>query len=330
MSRPKPTVLVLLALGSAAGFLLIRLLYRLIFGGANGEGELLFSVPRIRLGGVFSHIMIGGDVTTGGVWHSLSSGFPFAAVISLAGLVLAWWDPRRLVFLLPTLRRSRPLVTASVIAIATLPFLVSVIRDTTQAALWRRVTLGRRMVLPVLEKTLEYAVGIQTALHSRGMTTTSTPAEMPKGMVLEGFSWPTRGLRNVFLAISPGSLTVLTGPTGSGKTSLLEALAVLHPDISPGLANSVAYLPHRPQNLFLTRSVEDDVALSLVLAGHSRAEASVKAKRLLDQWGLGHLSQGAPSELSAGEAVMVACVVLIARSPSLLLLDEPLHSLDAQ
>jgi energy-coupling factor transporter ATP-binding protein EcfA2 len=330
MSRPKPSVLVLFALGSAAGFLLIRLLYRVIFGGAQGEGELLFSVPRLRLGGVFSHIVIGGDVTTGGVWHSLSSGFPFAAVIALTGLVLAWWDPRSLVFLLPKLRAGRALITASVIAIATLPFLVSVIRDTTQAALWRRVSLGRRVVLPVLEKTLEHAVGIQTALHSRGMTTTSTAADTPKGMVLEEFSWPTRGLRNVSLAIAPGSLTVLTGPTGSGKTSLLEALAGLHPDISPGLVNSVAYLPHRPQNLFLTRSVEEDVALSFVLAGDSRAEASIKAKRLLDQWGLGHLSQAAPSELSAGEAVMVACVVLIARAPALLLLDEPLHSLDAQ
>jgi len=330
MSRPKPSVLVLFALASAAGFLLIRLLYRVIFGGASVGGELLFSVPRLRLGGVFSHIVIGGEVTTGGVWHSLSSGFPFAAVIALAGLVLAWWDPRRLVFLLPTLRLGRPLVTASVIAIATLPFLVSVIRDTTQAALWRRATLGRRMVLPVLEKTLEHSVGIQTALHSRGMSKTSTASPTPEGMLLEEFSWPSRGFRNVSLAIAPGSLTVLNGPTGSGKTSLLEAMAGLHPNVSLGFGDSVAYLPHRPHVLFLTRSVEHDVALSFVVAGDSRAEASIKVERLLDQWGLGHLSQAAPSELSAGEAVMVACVVLIARSPSLLLLDEPLHSLDPE
>jgi len=124
MSRPKPSVLVLFALGSAAGFLLIRLIYRVSFGGASSGGELLFSVPRIRLGGVFSRIVIGGDVTTGGVWQSVASGLPFASVIVLTGLVLAWCDPRRLVFFLPKLRGGRNLVTASVIAIATLPFLV--------------------------------------------------------------------------------------------------------------------------------------------------------------------------------------------------------------
>ncbi|MGA1784594.1 MAG: ATP-binding cassette domain-containing protein, partial [Pontimonas sp.] len=281
MSRPKPSFLVLLALGSAAGFLLIRLLYRVIFGGAQGEGELLFSVPRLGLGGVFSHIVIGGDVTTGGVWQSIASGLPFATVIVVTGLVLAWWDPRRLVFFLPKLRGGRNLVTASVIAIATLPFLVSVIRDTKQAALWRRVSLGRRMVLPVLEKTLEHAVGIQSALHSRGMTTTSTDSHTPEVMLPEEFSWPSRGLRNVSLAVAPGSLTVLTGPTGSGKTSLLEAMAGLHPDVSFGFRNSVAYLSHRPHNLFLTGSVEDDLALSFVGAGDSRADALIKARTQL-------------------------------------------------
>ena len=330
MSRPKPTVLVLLALGSAAGFLLIRLLYRLIFGGANGEGELLFSVPRIRLGGVFSHIVIGGDVTTGGVWQSVASGLPFASVIVLTGLVLAWWDPRRLIFSLPKLRGGRNLVTASVIAIATLPFLVSVIRDTTQAARWRRVSLGRRVVLPVLEKTLEHAVGIQTALHSRGITRSATRESLSRQMTLHAVSWPSRGLSNASLSLAPGSISVLTGPTGCGKTSLLEAIAGLHPDVSSGLGTSAAYLPHRPHDLFLTGSVVDDVALSFVLAGDTRSTANGKARNLLSQWGLSHLSTSPPSELSAGEAVMVGCVVLIARTPSLLLLDEPLHTLDSE
>ena len=319
----------LLALGSAAGFLLVRLIYRVIFGGASSEGELLFSVPRIRLGGVFSHIVIGGDVTTGGVWQSVASGLPFASVIVLTGLVLAWWDPRRLVFFLPKLRGGRNLVTASVIAIATLPFLVSVIRDTTQAALWRRVSLGRRVVLPVLEKTLEHAVGIQTALHSRGFTHSVTRESLPRQMTLAGVSWPSRGLSDASLSIAPGTISVLTGPTGCGKTSLLDVIAGLHPEISPGLGTSVAYLPHRPHDLFLTGSVVDDVALSCVLAGDTRSTANVKAMNLLKEWGLSHLSTSPPSELSAGEAVMVGCVVLIARTPSLLLLDEPLHSLDA-
>ena len=319
----------LLALGSAAGFLLVRLIYRVIFGGASSGGELLYSVPRIRLGGVFSHIVIGGDVTTGGVWQSVASGLPFASVIVLTGLVLAWWDPRRLVFFLPKLRRGRNLVTASVIAIATLPFLVSVIRDTTQAARWRRVSLGRRVVLPVLEKTLEHAVGIQSALHSRGITRSATRESLSRQMTLPGVCWPSRGLSNASLSLAPGTISVLTGPTGCGKTSLLEAIAGLHPDVSSGLGTSAAYLPHRPHDLFLTGSVVDDVALSCVLAGDTRSTANLKARDLLSEWGLSHLSTSPPSELSAGEAVMVGCLVLIARTPSMLLVDEPLHSLDA-
>jgi ABC-type multidrug transport system ATPase subunit len=66
------------------------------------------------------------------------------------------------------------------------------------------------------------------------------------------------------------------------------------------------------------------------LAGDARSIANAKARDLLSQWGLSHLSTSPPSELSAGEAVMVGCVALIARSPSLLLLDEPLHSLDSE
>lgn len=338
MLRPRPQAVIFLALVSASVFLLLRVLYRAIFGGAGGSGDVLFEIPRFQLWGVFSHILIGGDVTTGGLLTSVTSGLPFAAVIVASGLMVAWWDPRGLILFIPRIRKGKNLMTAGVIALTTLPILVAVFRDTRQAASRRRVALGRRIVLPVLEKTLEHAVAIQSALISRGIL--EAPGEFrsaqSSAVVLDGLSWPERGLHNVSAVFGEGRLSVVTGQTGSGKTSLLEVIAGLHPQAEKsgrvGAANlgvNIGYLPHHPHRIFLASTVCDEVALSLVTGGMSRREAVVHASRLLDEWRLSHLSRTHPSELSAGEALKVGLLVLVALSPDVLILDEPLHSLDA-
>ena len=338
MLRPHPQAVVLLALVSASVFLLLRVLYRAIFGGAGGSGDVLFEIPRFQLWGVFSHILIGGDVTAGGLLTSVTSGLPFAAVIVASGLMVAWWDPRGLILFIPRIRKGKNLITAGVIALTTLPILVAVVRDTRKAASRRRVALGRRIVLPVLEKTLEHAVAIQSALISRGILEArgQSRSAQSSAVVLNGLSWPERGLHNVSAVFGEGRLSVVTGQTGSGKTSLLEAIAGLHAQAEKsgrvGAANlgvNIGYLPHRPHRIFLASTVCDEVALSLVTGGMSRREAVVHASRLLDDWRIGYLSRTHPSDLSAGEALKVGLLVLVALSPDVLILDEPLHSLDA-
>ncbi len=315
------------------------MLYRAIFGGAGGSGEVLFEIPRYQLWGVFSHILIGGDVTSGGLLTSVTSGLPFAAVIVTSGVMLAWWDPRGLILVIPRIRRGKNLVTAGVIALSTLPVLVAVVRDTRRAASRRKVALGRRIVLPVLEKTLEHAAAIQSALISRGILEAprKTRSTQSSAVMLDGLTWPERGLHNVSAVFGEGRLSIVTGQTGSGKTSLLEVIAGLHPHIgksgggtavNPGV--NIGYLPHHPQRIFLSSTVCDEVSLSLVTGGMSRREAIAHASRLLEDWGLSHLSRTHPSELSAGEALKVGLLVLVTHSPNVLILDEPLHSLDAR
>ena len=338
MSRPRPLVVVAIALMSAVVFLALRVVYRVVFGGAGGGGEVLFDIPRYQLRGVFSHILIGGEVTASGLLGGVTSGLLFAAVIVTSGALLAWWDPRGLILSIPRLRVGRNVLTAMVIAMSTLPVLVAVIRDTRRAAARRRVTLGRKILLPVLEKTLEHAVGINTALISRGVLGRQV-AEVPQSgpiAALRGVTWPERGIYGLDAAFERGSLSILTGQTGSGKTSLLEVIAGLHPHIERqhtdqirvGRSGGLGYLPHRPHDLFLSSTIRDEVALSLVLNGMPRSHAREKALVLLDEGGLSHLAREHPSELSAGEAIMVGLTVLSAPMPSLLVLDEPLRSLD--
>ena len=340
MSRPRPLAVVSIALFSAVVFLLLRVAYRIVFGGAGGSGDVLFDIPRYQLWGVFSHILIGGEVTATGLLGGVTSGLPFAAVIVLSGVVLAWWDPRGLILWVPRLRAGRNLLTAMVIAMSTLPVLVAVVRDTRRAAERRRVTLGRRILLPVLEKTLERSVGINTALISRGVFGHSEAEGSENGslVALSGMTWPERGIHVLEGAFERGTFSIITGQTGSGKTSLLEIIAGLHPQVEQRHRGAIqicrsgglGYLPHRAHDLFLSSTVRDEIALSLVLNGMPRADASDEALVLLDEWRLGHLAQVHPSELSAGEAVMVGLMVLTAHMPSLLVLDEPLRSLDPE
>ena len=342
MPRPRPTHFALLALLGAVTFLLVRVGYRIVFGGAGGGETLLWSLPTARLWGPFSHVVVGGDITAEGLSSSLIHGIPFATVILVSGLALAFVDPRSLVLLVPKLRHGKSVVLAFVIALSTLPFLVTTMRSTRAHALRRGVTSRRALILPILEKTLERSVGIADALQSRGIVVSPegppTLLESVRPIVFSQFSVPSRGITTVSWQVEPGSRVVLTGPTGSGKTTLLAALAgrlftdgtgvttgSVHPGCDPA---RVAYVPHQPHTLFLAGSVVDDIALSFVCGGASRKESRARALVALEDWELSHLGPQHPSSLSTGEAVLVALLAVFVTQPRVLVVDEPLHNLD--
>jgi tungstate transport system ATP-binding protein len=142
-------------------------------------------------------------------------------------------------------------------------------------------------------------------------------------------------LSGVTLALAPTGLTVLLGPNGAGKSVLLRlANGLLAPsrgtvrwgDAPPSEATRLrqSYVFQRP--ILLRRSALDNVVFVLKLRG--MAGARDRARRLLDNAGLGGLASRPARLLSGGEQQRLAIVRALATAPDVLLLDEPTASLD--
>jgi len=146
-----------------------------------------------------------------------------------------------------------------------------------------------------------------------------------------------RALDRVDLTIEPGSLTALVGPTGCGKTTLLELIAGLqHPTrgriivdgedvVGPRRDTILIFQDH---NLFDWLTVCDNVAFGLRVRGLSKREARRRAIEQLERVGLASFADRVPGELSGGMRQRVALARALVLAPKVLLMDEPLGSLD--
>jgi ABC-type lipoprotein export system ATPase subunit len=139
--------------------------------------------------------------------------------------------------------------------------------------------------------------------------------------------------------IGAGARLALTGPSGSGKSTLLHLLAGLdEPTVGtvtwPALGERHQLRPGPVAMVFQGSSllppldVAENVALPLLLAGGSPAEADAAARRALDRLGLADLAAKLPEELSGGQAQRVAVARALAGRPRLILADEPTGQLD--
>jgi len=147
-------------------------------------------------------------------------------------------------------------------------------------------------------------------------------------------------LDGVDLAIDDGEVVSVLGPSGSGKTTLLRAIAGLEPASGGAVLRDGADLagvpPHRralglmfqDHALFPHRDVLGNVAFGLRMQGVPRAEADDRAAATLVTVGLAGAGPRSVGELSGGEQQRVALARAIAPEPRLLMLDEPLGSLD--
>ncbi|WP_250446673.1 ABC transporter ATP-binding protein [Actinotalea sp. C106] len=142
------------------------------------------------------------------------------------------------------------------------------------------------------------------------------------------------------LDVEPGEVLGLLGPSGSGKSSLLRAVAGLEPASSGSITWDGADLAGVPVHrrgfglmfqdgqLFPHRDVAANVAFGLEMAGEPRARRRERVTELLELVGLGGFADRAVSTLSGGERQRVALARSLAPRPRLLLLDEPLSALD--
>ena len=111
-----------------------------------------------------------GPVTAEGLLAALWSALPFAGLILASGSLIAFFDPRGLIFLVPRLRVGAGMVLAFSIALSTFPFVLEVIKKTRRSAALRGVKQGRLLIVPMMERTLERSVGIARALEIRGLS----------------------------------------------------------------------------------------------------------------------------------------------------------------
>ena len=140
-------------------------------------------------------------------------------------------------------------------------------------------------------------------------------------------------LRNVSFVIPAGAHAVLTGPTASGKTTLLELIAgAVHASAGEVVRDgmNVTHLAPElrgiglvPQHGYLFPHL--DVRRNMEYGGSATANVQELARR----FGIQHLMDRSVASLSGGERQLVALCRALAPRPTVLLLDEPLSALDA-
>ena len=155
-------------------------------------------------------------------------------------------------------------------------------------------------------------------------------------------------LKGIDLTIGKGEVVSIVGPSGAGKTTLLQIMGTLDKaDSGQVLINGteVSTLKEKEQAAFRNRQIGfvfqfhqllpeftalENVMIPVLIAGESSAEATRKAKEMLEYMGLAGRATHKPAELSGGEKQRVAVARALINRPAVILADEPSGSLDTQ
>ncbi len=141
------------------------------------------------------------------------------------------------------------------------------------------------------------------------------------------------------LAVAENEFVAIVGPTGCGKSTLLNAVAGLLTPASgtveisgqrlQGLNRKAGYL-FQQDALMPWKTVLENVAIGLEIAGTPKAKAREQAREWLNKVGLGTFGDRYPHMLSGGQRKRVGLAQVLIRNPKYLLMDEPFGPLDAQ
>jgi len=157
----------------------------------------------------------------------------------------------------------------------------------------------------------------------------------------------TPAVSGVSLALEERAITAIMGPSGGGKSTLLNLIAALDRPTSGGvtvagqrverLSESAAARFRRANvglifqffHLLDDLPVIDNVAIPASLAGVPTRDARSRATQLLEQLGLGEVANRYPATLSGGQRQRVAIARAVINRPAILLADEPTGALDS-
>jgi NitT/TauT family transport system ATP-binding protein len=141
------------------------------------------------------------------------------------------------------------------------------------------------------------------------------------------------------LAVADGEFVAIVGPTGCGKTTLLNVAAGLFAPSSgradifgvplAGLNRQAGYL-FQSEALFPWKTALENVAIGLEVSGTPAKTAEERAQTWLTRVGLGNFGARYPHMLSGGQRKRVGLAQVLIRDPKILLMDEPFGPLDAQ
>jgi len=162
-----------------------------------------------------------------------------------------------------------------------------------------------------------------------------------------GLTYPSKtgaaltALDDVTCSFAPGKVTALIGPSGCGKSTLLQIVRGLLAPTRGKLrclalaGEATAPMPGMATvwqafNLFPWRTVLDNVAFGLELAGVAYAERTARARKALGRVDLLGFEDKYPRQLSGGMRQRVGLARALVMEPEVLLLDEPFGALDAQ
>jgi putative spermidine/putrescine transport system ATP-binding protein len=151
---------------------------------------------------------------------------------------------------------------------------------------------------------------------------------------------PAPVLKDFSLAVENGELVALLGPSGSGKSTLLKLITGIERPDSGDIQFDGASILNIPPNkreavfmfqksyLFPFLNVADNIGFGLKVKGIPAEKIRAKITRMLHLIGLPGIEKRKPAQLSGGEQQRVALARALVTHPKLLLLDEPLSSLD--
>jgi putative ABC transport system ATP-binding protein len=156
----------------------------------------------------------------------------------------------------------------------------------------------------------------------------------------------TQALGGVSLELARGEVLAVTGPSGGGKSTLLHCLSgILRPEAGEVLyaGTRLDDLAEAPRTRLRRRefgivfqfgqlvpdlTIEQNVALPLLLEGHDRSAARTSARAWLDRLDVGKLAAAMPGDLSGGEAQRAALARALVTGPQVVFADEPTGALD--